>query len=334
MTMANAMDVHVGANKISALRCRSALRDAVRASLIALLAVPGVGLIATPAMAQALDFTTFSYPGSSVTTVTGIRGNNMTGNYSLVGGATGGLLYTLPSLTPAPYPTATSSGINLPGATTATPYGPSFGSASGILRVAGSYKTATSNDGNLGYLLRRRQRPRPAAHDAGRRTLAPSTRSPTATSATRSSATGTPPTLAPGNAFLYDIPSGTMTTINRPGAYQHHRLRRLWQPHRRRLQPRAGAVTRLHPQPEHRRLHDVRCAWHGHRGHAFRGHHQRRARQHLQSGGRFGRRHGRPRLGRPCRREWRGDLDRAFRWRQRDLGQFDLRQHRDRRLSS
>jgi len=52
MTTANVMDVHVGANEIAALRCRSASRDAVRASLIALLAVPGVGLIATAAMAH------------------------------------------------------------------------------------------------------------------------------------------------------------------------------------------------------------------------------------------------------------------------------------------
>jgi len=109
-------------------------------------------LAPTPALAQVLDFTRFDYPGSTITTVTGIRGNNMTGNFSMTGGATGGLLYTLPSLTPAPYPTATSSGVNFPGATTATPYGPSFGSASGILRVVGSYKTAANGDGNLGYL--------------------------------------------------------------------------------------------------------------------------------------------------------------------------------------
>ena len=63
----------------------------------------GVGkrLVAT-ALAQALNYTTFGNPGSLVTTVTGIRGNGMTGDFTIgTGGNTAGVLYTLPSLIPA-----------------------------------------------------------------------------------------------------------------------------------------------------------------------------------------------------------------------------------------
>src|SRR6187431_2196566 len=95
---------------------------------------------AAPALAQALTYTTFGNPGSVVTTVTGIRGNGMTGDYTTgTGGATAGVIYTLPSLTPAPYPNASAPPINFTGATTNTPYGLSFGSASGIMRGTGSY---------------------------------------------------------------------------------------------------------------------------------------------------------------------------------------------------
>jgi subtilase-type serine protease len=109
---------------------------------------------AAPALAQALTYTTFGNPGSVVTTVTGIRGNGMTGDYTTgTGGATAGVIYTLPSLTPAPYPNASAPPINFTGATTNTPYGLSFGSASGIMRGTGSYKTAANGSGDLGYLF-------------------------------------------------------------------------------------------------------------------------------------------------------------------------------------
>ncbi len=174
-------------------------------------------LAPTPALAQVLDFTRFDYPGSTITTVTGIRGNNMTGNFSMNGGATGGLLYTLPSLTPAPYPTATSSGVNFPGATSATPYGPSFGSASGILRVVGSYKTAANGDGNLGYLY-------DGANAPGQQltTLAlPGAFNTIAHSNFGNQVVGNWDTanLAPGQAFLYNIPANSFTSLNRPGPY-------------------------------------------------------------------------------------------------------------------
>ena len=52
-------------------------------------------LAPTPALAQALNYTTFGNPGSLVSTVTGIRGNGMTGDFTTgTGGNTAGVLYT------------------------------------------------------------------------------------------------------------------------------------------------------------------------------------------------------------------------------------------------
>lgn len=178
-------------------------------------------LVPVAATAQSLDYTTFGYPGSSVTTVTGIRGDNMTGNFSIAnsGGSTGGLLYTLPSLVPAPFPSTTSPPVNFPGATSATPYGPSFGSTNGILRVVGSYKTTASGANNFGYLYDGAAAPgqqittliAPAGGSTTLNTIAHSTFG--------NQVVGNFDTmLATGNAFLYDIPSGTFTTINQPGA--------------------------------------------------------------------------------------------------------------------
>ncbi|CAN5819163.1 autotransporter outer membrane beta-barrel domain-containing protein [soil metagenome] len=189
-----------------------------------LLATTALCTLSQTARAQALDFTTFVYPGSSVNTVTGIRGNNMTGNYSLgAGGNTGSLLYTLPSLTPAPFPIATASGVNFPfNATSATPYGPNFGSAGGILRVVGSYKTAATGAGDLGFLYDGAAAPgqqittliAPAGPNAS-----PNTINTIAHSNFGNQVVGNFDTrLATGHAFLYDIPSNTFTTINRPGA--------------------------------------------------------------------------------------------------------------------
>jgi subtilase-type serine protease len=189
------------------------------ARLSAYLAAPLLCSVSTTALAQALNFTTFGTPGSMVTTVTGIRGNNMTGDYTLgSGGATGGQLYTLPSLSPAPYPIAISSGVNLLGATTNTPYGPSFGSASGILRVAGSYKTASNGSGDLGYLY-------DGANAPGQQ-LTTLIGGPGAFNTIGHSNFGNQlvgnwdtGNAAVGNAFLYNIGTGSMTTINRPGPY-------------------------------------------------------------------------------------------------------------------
>jgi uncharacterized protein with beta-barrel porin domain len=184
------------------------------------LAAPLLCSVSTAALAQALNFTTFGNPGSTVTTVTGIRGNGMTGDYTLgSGGATSGVLYTLPSVTnPAPYPTATSSGVNLTGATTNTPYGLSFGSANGIMRGTGSYKTTANGNGDLGYMY-------DGAGAPGQQ-LTTLIGGPGAYNTIGHSTFGNQlvgnwdiGNANVGNAFLYNIATGTMTTINRPGPY-------------------------------------------------------------------------------------------------------------------
>ena len=182
------------------------------------LAAPLLCSVSTAALAQALNYTTFGNPGSVVTTVTGIRGNGMTGDFTIgTGGATAGVLYTLPSLTPAPYPNA-SAPVNFTGATTNTPYGLSFGSASGIMRGTGSYKTAANGSGDLGYLFDGANAPgqqlttlRGAANAFN--TIGHST---FGNQLVGNWDTGN---AAVGNAFLYNIAAGTMTTINRPGPY-------------------------------------------------------------------------------------------------------------------
>jgi uncharacterized protein with beta-barrel porin domain len=211
-------------DKTSASRRRSTSRHTAKASLVALLAVPGVGLITTPAKAQ-LNFQTFQFDSSAVTTVTGIRANNMTGNYSIAnsGGSTGGLLFNLSTGANSPFPTATVNGSNFPGAISSTPYGPNFGSAAGILRVVGSYKTAASNPRDIGYLY-------DGAPTSGQQIT--TLFYPGSSFDPSSSTINTIPhsnfgnqvvgnydtILATGNAFIYDIPSGTYTTNNRPGA--------------------------------------------------------------------------------------------------------------------
>jgi uncharacterized protein with beta-barrel porin domain len=203
--------------KTSRSQRRSASRRTAKASLVALLAVPSAGLIATPAAAQ-LSFQTFQFDSSTITTVTGIRANNMTGNYSIAnsGGSTGGLLFNLSTGAYSPFPTATANGSNYPGGISSTPYGPNFGSAAGILRVVGSYKTAVSNPNDLGYLY-------DGAPTSGQQLT--SLFDPLATINTiphsnfGNQVVGNYDLiLATGNAFIYDIPSGTYTTNNRPGA--------------------------------------------------------------------------------------------------------------------
>jgi subtilase-type serine protease len=179
-------------------------------------------LAPTPALAQALNYTTFGNPGSLVTTVTGIRGNGMTGDFTIgTGGNTAGVLYTLPSLTPAPYPNASAPPVNFTGATTNTPYGLSFGSASGIMRGTGSYKSPAfpaPTFGDVGYLF-------DGANAPGQQltTLlgAPNAFNTIGHSTFGNQLVGNWDTgnAAVGNAFLYNIATGSMTTINRPGPY-------------------------------------------------------------------------------------------------------------------
>jgi hypothetical protein len=182
-----------------------------------LLAALGVWF-AAPAQAQT-DFTTLNF-GTTGTFLTGIRGDNIVGNYVIEGAAeTGGLLYDLTTGTWTPFPLATPGGANYPGAIGSSPYGPSFGSQFGILRAVGSYKTEASDPNNLSYLYDA------AAAPGGHLTpLAyPDNGSPTLNTIAHSTfgnlAVGNYDTqLATGNAFIYDIPTGTYTTNNVPGA--------------------------------------------------------------------------------------------------------------------
>ena len=215
------MIAHHGARrsgKTITSRRRRAAAGTARAWFVALLAAPSAGLIATPAAAQ-LSFQTFQFDSSTITTVTGIRANNMTGNYSIAnsGGGTGGLLFNLSTGADSPFPTATANGSNFPGAISSTPYGPNFGSAAGILRVVGSYKTQASNPNDLGYLY-------DGAPSSGQQLTTliypgSSTIDTIPHSNFGNQVVGNYDTiLATGNAFIYDIPSGTFTTNNRPGA--------------------------------------------------------------------------------------------------------------------
>ena len=106
-------------------------------------------------LSTAPDFVSLQYEGSSVTTITGIRDQNITGNYSLASdGNTGGLLFNgIPSVdTAMPYPVATANNANFPNAVSSTPYGPSFGSPNGILRAVGSFKVEGAKY-DQGYLF-------------------------------------------------------------------------------------------------------------------------------------------------------------------------------------
>jgi hypothetical protein len=118
-----------------------------------LLAFAAPGQAVTIDLATAPDYASLQYSGASVTTITGIRDRNITGNYTLDGGNTGGLLFdnVLSSSTASPYPVATANQSNYPGSVASTPYGPSFGSPSGILRGVGSFKVAGATY-DQGYL--------------------------------------------------------------------------------------------------------------------------------------------------------------------------------------
>ena len=124
-----------------------------------------------PTIVVPLDFGTnvvrLDY-GNTGTFLTGIRGDNIVGNYTIPDlGTTGGLYYNLTTETWSAMPVATPDGTNYPGSTGSSPYGPSFGNPGGVLRVVGSYQTD-----DVGWLrpelpLRRSGRPGRAAHEAG-----------------------------------------------------------------------------------------------------------------------------------------------------------------------
>lgn len=151
------------------------------------------------------------------TFLTGIRGDNIVGNFIIPtnASATGGLLYDSASGLWSPFPFATPGMTNYPGSISSSPYGPSFGSYGGILRVVGSYKTGASPF-DLGYLY-------DGAAAPGEELLTlvypgASTEFTIAHSTFGNLAVGNYDTgPLTGNAFIYDIAAGTYVTNNIPG---------------------------------------------------------------------------------------------------------------------
>ncbi|MBB3769645.1 outer membrane autotransporter protein [Angulomicrobium tetraedrale] len=115
------------------------------------MAVAGFGIdgFAHVAAAQTV-YETLNF-GTTGTFLTGIRGDNIVGNYT-IGTATGGLYYNMVTQAWSPMPVSTADGVNYPGATSSSPYGPSFGNPGGILRTVGSYQTTASAPYDLSYL--------------------------------------------------------------------------------------------------------------------------------------------------------------------------------------
>lgn len=177
---------------------------------------PGAGARADPAT----PYTTLNF-GTTGTFLTGIRGSNIVGNYVVPGtSATGGLLYNTVSGQWSAMPVATANGVNYPDAIGSSPYGPSFGNQSGVLRTVGSYMTTASSPYDLSYL-----------YDAA---AAPNQQ---ITSLAYPSAPGNPTLftiahstfgdtvvgnydtqLVTGNAMTYTISTGAYATNNKPGA--------------------------------------------------------------------------------------------------------------------
>jgi len=195
------------------LKIRSA-----KISLRMIIVASAISALSTPAMAQP-TYTELQFNGGNFTGVTGIRGDNMTGNYATgSGGATGGLLYRFSTGAFQPFPVATSSGVNFPGATTSTPYGPTFGAPTGILRVVGSYTTPASAPFNLSYLYDGATAPGQQIttlafpNPPGDQTLETIAHSTFGNQVVGNFDTR----VATGKAFLYDIPSGIYTKIDKP----------------------------------------------------------------------------------------------------------------------
>jgi hypothetical protein len=185
---------------------------------------PGIFLIyflPPPVWAQH-NYTTLEF-GAAATLPTGIRGDNVTAAYLVPGNTSfGGLLRDLSSGTETPFPEATASGVNYPNAIRDIPYGSSFGSLGGILEAVGTY-TPQSSQTELGFLENA------ATVTANQLTTlayptngAPVDTAPHSifgnqvvgiyfTSGTRGGEIG--------NAFNYDISTGTYKTHNFPGAF-------------------------------------------------------------------------------------------------------------------
>ncbi len=210
----------MGALMSSLVARRRILLSGVKSMILA--SVGACGMIAG-AQAQSVaptSYQTLNY-GTSGTFLTGIRGNTIVGNYVVPGsGATGGLLYDMTSGVWSALPVATANGVNYPGAIGSSPYGPSFGSQTGVLRAVGSYITAASSPNDLSYLY-------DAAAAPGQQltTLIYPSASGNPTLFTIAHSTfgdtvvGNYDTrYATGNAMIYTISTGTYATNNKPGA--------------------------------------------------------------------------------------------------------------------
>ncbi|KAA0969763.1 autotransporter domain-containing protein [Aureimonas fodinaquatilis] len=98
------------------------------------------------------SYLTLNFEGNG-TFLTGIRGDNIVGNYTIPGtNETGGLYYNITTQTWSAMPVATPNNANYPGAVGSSPYGPHFGNPGGVLRVVGSYKTTASGEFDLSYI--------------------------------------------------------------------------------------------------------------------------------------------------------------------------------------
>lgn len=187
-------------------------------SLVGIMSIPGLGVApaaAEPILPQ-LDFVTLD-EGTTGTFLTGIRGDNIVGNIRISGG-TGGMLYRTDSGAWVPFPLSTPNGSNYPESISSSPYGPSFGSMDGILRVVGSYKTSASPY-DIGYLYDGAAAPGQELtvlaypDQPGHPTEFTIAHSNFGNTVVGNYDTG-PLT---GNAFIYDIATGTFTTNNKPG---------------------------------------------------------------------------------------------------------------------
>ncbi|MFG1433028.1 autotransporter outer membrane beta-barrel domain-containing protein [Xanthobacter sp. V2C-8] len=183
----------------------------------------GVGGLAQAAQAEPLEserptlYQTLNF-GTNNTFLTGIRGDNIVGNYTIPGtGETGGLYYNMTTQAWSPMPEATANGANFPGAIGSSPYGPSFGNPGGVLRVVGSYQTAASAPYDRSYLYDGAQAPGQQITTLvypGSGTLYTIAHSTFGDQVVGNYDTR----LATGNAFIYNINTGTYTTNNIPGA--------------------------------------------------------------------------------------------------------------------
>ena len=177
---------------------------------------PFAGTIGTASVQ--LSYATLDY-GMNSTFLTGIRGNNIVGNYVIPGTtSTGGLLYSASNGLWTLFPVQTANGASYPGATGSSPYGPGFGSP--ILKAVGSYKTAATGNADLSYFSNGAAPPAGQLTDLGY----PGTSAVPVLNTIAHSTFGdqivgnydTGPLT--GNAFVYTISSGTYRTNNFPGA--------------------------------------------------------------------------------------------------------------------